>query len=232
MKNHYDKNQNFYNRSDAVKVAFVSIPFGADKNKTKEVADIMHKDALASVKNANTKEFSRIAMRHTDKLAKLSKISVETNETDYLEKAAFEAKFGTGIFDSMKDNNPGEIKPLITTADAFVIMMKTGFRKEINEKFEDAKPKIVKRLAYEGRNDFYKKFTDDLRAEFKITVNKPLLAELSKDDKPKLANVTGGMNQGQMPPAAKPPVQNTITTTKTTAQQIDKAQPKDANADN
>lgn len=207
MKEHYDKNKNFYNRADAVKVAYISIPFGADKNKTKEIADAMHKDALASVKNSNTREFSRIAMRHAQKLMTISKISVETNETDYLDKAEFEAKFGANTFDKTKEKDGvGEIKELITTKDAFVIMMKTGSRKALNESFADAKPKIIKRLAYEGRNDFYKKFMDDLRAEYKITVNKERLAELSKDDKPKVAktDAPSGAVPMQMPPQGAP----------------------------
>ena len=201
MKEHYEKNQNFYNRNDAIKVAFISVPFGSDKTKTKSIAETMHKDAMTSVKNSNTKEFSRIAMKHSQKIMSVAKISVETNETDYLEKSAFETKFGANTFDSIKDqSNVGEIRPLIMTDNAFVIMMKTGVRKAISEKFEDAKPKITKRLAYESRNDFYKKFMDDLRVEYKINVNKELLAELSKDDKPPVANAVPGINTA--PPAA------------------------------
>ncbi len=203
MKEHFDKNQNFYNRSDALKVAYIAIPFGSDKNKTKQIAELMHKDAVATVKNSNTKEFSRIAMKHSQKIMATGKISVETNETDYLDKAKFEAKFGANTFDDMKaKDNIGDIKPLFMTDTAYYILMKTGERKGLNESFADAKPKITKRLAYESRNDFYKKFMDDLRAEFKITINKERVAELSKDDKPKLATGAHGLPTGM--PAGQP----------------------------
>lgn len=206
MLDHYNKNQNFYNRPEAIKVAFISVPFGANKNKSKEIADIMHKDAVASVKNSNTKEFSRIAMKNASQLMTLSKVSIETNETDYLDKAAFESKFGTNTFDALKDqNNVGDIRPLVTTDNAYVIMMKTGVRKALNEGFEEAKPKIAKRIAYESRNDFYKKFVEDLRAEFKITVNKERLAELSKDDqKDKVVKNDAAQNKAVMPPQPDP----------------------------
>jgi hypothetical protein len=181
MQEHYNKNLNLYNRDEAAKVAYISIAFGEQKAKAKAIASEIHKDALATVKNANAKEFARLPIKQAAKGVDLAKIAIETNETDYLEKPAFESKFGPNVFDSIKNiENFGQISPLITTDKAFVIMMKTGFRKALNESLADAKPKIIKRLAYEGRSEFYKKLVEELRTKYKIKVFKEHLAELSK----------------------------------------------------
>lgn len=181
LQEHYDKNQNFYNRAESVKVAFISIPFGANKDKAKEIATAIHKDAVATVKNSNTREFARLAMKHAPTIKSGTQISLETNETDYLDQAAFEAKFGPGSFEPVKNvKDMGEFTPLLTTENAYVILMKTGFRKPLNETLAEAKPKITKRLAYESRNDYYKKLMEELRAEFNIKVNKELYAKLSE----------------------------------------------------
>ncbi len=206
MREHYEKNKNFYNRPEAVKVAFISIPFGTNKAKSKELADLIYKDAVSNVKNSNTREFSRIAMKNAPKVAGLSNTSIETNETDYLDKEEFEKKFGANSFDGVKNQgNLGDIRPLHTTDSAYVIMMKTGARKELNETVEEAKPKIAKRLAYESRNEFYKNFTKALQDEYKITINKERLADLSKDDKPAVAKTDAMPNQATAQHTEKAP---------------------------
>jgi hypothetical protein len=194
IEEHYKKNPNFYNRDEAVKVAYISIPFGSDKVKTKELAMVIQKDAVETVKNAQDKAFSRLALKHASKAMETSKAPVETNETDYLDKLAFENKFGKNSFDSIKNiQTIGQISPLVTTDNAFVIMMKTGYRKALNESLEDARPKIVKRLSYESRGEFYKRYMDELRKKYNVKVFTEHFAELSKgatDNLAKRGNTT------------------------------------------
>lgn len=181
IKDHYEKNPNFYNREEAVKVAYIKVPFGDNKAKSKEVAHQLHKEALAKVKNANTKAFGRLAIDFAPKISGVNNLSIETNETDYLDKNGFDGKFGANSFESIKGMEAtGQIAPIVTTDNAYVVMMKTGYRKSLNETLEEAKPKIVKRLAYENRGEVYKKYLDELRKKYDIKVFKENLAELSK----------------------------------------------------
>jgi hypothetical protein len=185
IKEHYEKNANLYNREEAVKAAYLSVPFGSNKAKTKEIAVQLHNDAVSKVKNANTKAFSRLAMDYAPKLNGVSNVSIETNETDYLEKAAFDGKFGANAFDAAKAAPTiGQIAPLIVTDNAYIIMMKTGYRKNLNETLEEAKPKIVKRLSYENRGETYKKYLEELKKKYDIKVFKEHLAELSQGVQP------------------------------------------------
>lgn len=181
MQEHYKLHQNLYNRDEAVRVAFISIPFGEKKAKSKELATEMHKDALNTVKNGNTKDFGRLALKHSENVTKVGRISIETNQTDYLEKPGFEAKFGVGSFEPIKNMEAmGTIGPLVTTENAFVIMMKTGARKALNESFEDAKPKISKRLAFENRGEVYKRYIEELKKKYNIKIFQERVADLSK----------------------------------------------------
>ncbi|HXW54014.1 MAG TPA: hypothetical protein VEL47_07915 [Myxococcota bacterium] len=185
IKDHYDKNQNLYNRDEAVKVAFISIPFGDNKGKAKQMADTIQKEALETVKNANSRAFSRLAMNHAEKVASIGKVSIETNETDYLDKAGFETKFGANSFERVKNLAAiGDFTPVVMSDSAFFVMMKTGARKALNETVETARPKIVKRLAYESRGDHYKKYMESLKKDYNIKVYKEQLAELSKGAEP------------------------------------------------
>lgn len=182
IKDHYEKNQNLYNRQEALKVAYINIPFGNNKTKTNEVAKALYNEAVKTVKNANTRAFSKLAMSYAPKLNQVGNISIETNETDYLEKTAFDSKFGKDAFDKTKKlESIGEISPLLTSDQGFVIMMKTGYRKDIKETVEEAKGKIVKRLSYENRGEVYKKYLEDLKKKYDIKIYEERLAELSKN---------------------------------------------------
>jgi hypothetical protein len=182
IQEHYNKNKNLYNRDEAVRVVYIKVPFAHDKNKIQEMVTNLQKDASTSIKNANIKEFVQLGMKHATKFSSKGQISIETNETEYLDKKAFEDKFGPNYFDVIK-NMPkiGQIAPLVTTKDAFVIMMKTGTRKALNETLQDAKTKIIKRLAFENRGNIYNNFVETLKKKYEIKIFREYIAELSKD---------------------------------------------------
>lgn len=182
IKEHYEKNPSLYNRDEAIKVAYISIPFGKDKDKTKEVVNLIHKDAVETVKNSNSKAFNRLAMKYAEKFGVLGTGSVETNETDYLDKAGFEGKFGAGTFAAVGGTNAiGHVVPITTSEKGYLVMLKTGYRKALNESLEDARPKITKRLAYDSRGDFFKKYKDELMKKYDVKIVQELVAELSND---------------------------------------------------
>lgn len=215
IKEHYNKNLNLYNRDEAIKVAYVRIPFGEKKEAAKTLATAIQKDAL-TIQNGNTREFSRLAMKFAPKINPADKISIETNETDYLEKPAFEGKFGSGVFDSVKGLEViGKVAPLVTTNDAYVVLMKTGYRKQLSETLDnkDTQEKISKRLAYEHRGEAHKVMVERLKKDYGIEVNRDLLPELSKGVEPPeqvakaAANVfneaKAALNNEGTPPAAQ-----------------------------
>jgi len=201
IKDHYEKNPNLYNREEAIKVAYISIPFGKDKDKAKEVASLIHKEATDIVKNSNNKAFSRLAIKHADKITALGSGSTETNETDYLDKAGFESKFGPGVFASIGGTQAiGQVGPLTMTDKGYLIMLKTGYRKALHETLEEARPKITKRLAYDSRGDFYKKYKEELMKKYDVKIVKELVAELSRDEGGnKLAQEENKNSVGQKP---------------------------------
>lgn len=216
MKEHYEKNPNLYNRQEAVKVAYFSVPFGANKEESKKFAAELQKDALQNVKNANTKEFARLAMKHAQMNMNKIKISLETNESSFLEKPDFDAKFGKDSFDLVnKMENMGQVGPVLTTDNGYFVIMKTGYRKALNESFEEAKPKIQKRIAYEQRGKVYEKFMADLRKKYDIKIFQDRIADLGKNAAPiqnptataNAANPVNGLPAPTEHGATQPPAQ-------------------------
>jgi hypothetical protein len=181
MRDHYTKNQNLYNRDESIKVAYISVPFGANKENAKKAAALLQKSAMATVKNGNSAAFSRVPMDNADAVGKLGVSSVETNETDYLTKLEFEKKFGAGSFDSVKNSSEvGQVGVVAAVNNVYILTMKTGYRKALNETLEQAKDKITKRLSYENRGEFYKKMVEELKKKYNIKVFEDKVAELSK----------------------------------------------------
>jgi hypothetical protein len=202
MKEHYDKNPNLYNRPEAVKVAFFAIPFGENKEGAKKLAMDLQKDAKATVQNANTKEFARLAMKHAQLAMNKIKVALETNESSFLEKSDFDAKYGKDSFDMVnKMEKIGDVGPVLTTDANFYVVMKTGYRKALSETYEEAKPKIQKRIAYEQRGKVYEKFVAELRQKYQVKIYQERVAELGKNATPPAA--TAGTDP-KMPPATPP----------------------------
>lgn len=216
IKKHYDENPNLYNRQEAAKVAYFAIPFGDDKNNAQKLAQALLKDAKENVKNANIKEFARLAMKHAQQNNGKMKISLETNESSFLEKSDFEAKFGKESFDIInKLEKVGEMGPLLTTENSYFVVMKTGYRKALNESIEEAKPKIEKRIAFDQRGKVYENYVNDLRKKYNVKINQEKIAELGKGVAPlgtAQAQIpqNGGQleNMAQKVPAGSIPVQN------------------------
>lgn len=182
MKEHYENNPNLYNRSEAVKVAYFAIPYQSNEKDAKKLAAELQKDAKETVKNANTKEFARLALKHAQKNMNSMKINFETNESSYLEKADFDNKFGKGSFElAKKMEKVGEVGPILSNGTNYFVIMKTGSRKALNESFADAKPKIQKRIAYEQRGKVYENFMNDIRKKYKINIHKDLVAKLGEE---------------------------------------------------
>lgn len=203
MKEHYEKNPNFYNREEAVKVAYFAIPFGQNKEDAKKLASDLQKDAKTTVKNANTKEFARLAIKHAQLAMSKLKVSLETNESSFLEKSDFDTKFGKESFDMVnKMESMGDVGPVLTTDTGFYVVMKTGYRKALKETFEEAKPKIQKRIAYEQRGKVYEKYVAELRQKYQVKIYQERVAELGKNATP---SPNAAANAGaKMPPPAAP----------------------------
>ncbi len=215
IKKHYDENPNFYNRPEALKVAYFAIPFDQDKNGAQRLAKDLLKDAKENVKNANIKEFARLAMKHAQLMKDKIKISLETNESSFLEKSDFEAKFGKDSFEVVnKLEKVGDVGPLLTTDKGFFVVMKTGYRKTLNETLEEAKPKIQKRIAYEQRGKVYENYVAELRKKYGVKIVQEKVAELGKGVTPigtaqaQIPQVPAGMeNLAQKVPAGSIPVE-------------------------
>ena len=184
IKDYYEKNPIHFNRDDALKVAFIAVPWGDNNQSAQKVAQILHSDAN-KIKDANIKEFARLAINYAQSSKSLSSGKLETNESEYLEKDAFEAKFGKDSFTKIKDlEKMGAVGPMLASNDSYYIVMKTGFRKKLNESLEEAKPKIQKRIAFEKRGEVYDKYLAEIRQKYNIKIEENLVAELSNDPNP------------------------------------------------
>lgn len=182
MQKHYDENQNLYNRNEALKVAYYAIPFGSNKNEAGKLAANLQKDAKENVQNANAKQFARLAMKHAKEAVEKYKVAIETNESPYLEKEDFERKFGPTTFAAINQlPNTGDLSQVLTTDTHYYVLMKTGYRKALNESFADAKPKIQKRLAYENRGKVYENYVASLKNKYNIKIHHSLVADLGKE---------------------------------------------------
>src|SRR5437879_3674712 len=102
MKEYYEKNPIHFNRNDAMKIAYIAVPFGTDPKGAQKVAGLLHKEAATTIKDANIKEFARLAINFAQSNAAGSSGKLETNESEYLEKDAFEAKLGKDSYDQIK----------------------------------------------------------------------------------------------------------------------------------
>jgi hypothetical protein len=220
LKAYYEKNPIHFNREDALKVAFIAVPFGADQKSAESVAQLLFKDATEKIKDANIKEFARLAINFAQSNKAGSSGKLETNESDYLEREAFDAKFGKDAFTKISDlKGDGQLGPLLSSNNSYYIVMKTGSRKKLNESFEEAKPKIAKRIAFEKRGEVYEKYLADIRKKYKVQIHQDLLAELSNDlNPPADNNANGGANapSGDAIPTPK----TAPTPTPSTAQQV------------
>jgi hypothetical protein len=202
MKEYYDKNPLHFNREEALKVAYIAIPFGADQKAALSVAQTLYKEAQNKIKDNNVKEFARLAINFAQKGASSSG-KLETNESDYLEQVAFDTKFGKDTFNKIHAlENIGQIGPLLSTDTSFYIVMKTGQRKKLNETFEDAKDKITQRIAFEKRGEVYEKYLAEVREKYKIKIYEERIAELSNDPKAK-ANAQASGPDAHVKPAAE-----------------------------
>lgn len=180
IKEYYDKNPNLFNRKEAVKVSFLEIPINNDKNKAQKLAQEIYKDAVKEVKNANNNMLSQVAMKHV-RNSKDNMTTVQVQMSNFLEKDAFEAKFGKDTFEMVKKiEEPGQFAPLSHNENSFFVIMKAGARKELNETLEEAKPKIEKRLGYENRSKNYEKYVKGLHEKYKITIDKEKIGQLGK----------------------------------------------------
>ena len=185
MKEYYEKNPIHFNRDEAMKVAFIAVPFGTDPKGAEKVANILFKEATTSIKDANIKEFARLALNFAQNNGASSTGKIETNESEYLEKEAFETKFGKDTFAQIKGlEGVGKLGPMLKTENSYYIVMKTGQRKELHESFEDSKPKIAKRIAFEKRGEVHEKYLSDLRQKYNIKIFQERVAELSQDPTP------------------------------------------------
>lgn len=200
MKEHYEKNQNLYNRGEEVKVAYISIPFGDNQAGAKKAATLLHKQALTTVKKGSQTMFSKVPMNNKDALSEMGVATVETNETDFMGQDEFDKKFGAGSFESIKKTGEvGQVGSLASVNNYYIIIMKTGYRKALNETMEQAKDKIVKRLSYENRGEYYKKMLEDLKKKYNTKIYEDKIALLSKGIEDPTAAFKG------MPPAANKP---------------------------
>lgn len=213
IKEYYEKNPIHFNRDEAMKVAYIAVPFGTDQKGAEKVANILLKEASTKVKDANIKEFARLALNFAQSNAAGSAGKLETNESEYLEKEAFETKFGKDTFAIIKGlESVGKLGPMLKTENSYYIVMKTGQRKELHESLEDSKAKIAKRIAFEKRGEVYEKYVSGLRQEYKIKIFPERVAELSNDPTPNAnaeAHAQAEANAG-LPnaAAARPPQAN------------------------
>jgi hypothetical protein len=204
IKEYYEKNPIHFNRDEALKVAYIAVPFGTDPKGAEKVAHLLLKDANTKIKDANIKEFARLALNFAQTNAAASSGKIETNESEYLEKEAFEAKFGKDNFTKIKAlESVGKLGPMLVTENSYYIVMKTGQRKELHESLEDSKARIAKRIAFEKRGEVYEKYLSELRKTYDIKIIKERVAELSNDPTP---HANANMNaQAQNTPNSAPP---------------------------
>lgn len=181
IKEHYEKNTTLYNREESIKAAFIMIPFGENKQKAKDVATGLHKEAVNTIKHGNARAFIRLAAEYAPKNKNSKGLTFETNETDFMEKSAFDEKFGPNTFEAMKSmEETGQIAPMVSSDKAFFVVMKTGHRKKVNETLEEAKAKITKRLSFENRGDIYKKYLENIKKKYDVKIFQERVADLSK----------------------------------------------------
>lgn len=220
IKKYYDDNKDLFSKKEAVKVTYMKVPYGTDKIKAKKLADDLKKEAVKTVTNANTTAFLKVAMKHMDPAHALKGgTRVEAAHTGFEEKNTLDEKFGNGAFDTaLALSEIGHISNTFEGKDGWVVMMKTGYRKAVDETFEDAQEKIKKKLAFDNRGNLYKSFTDQIKKKYPVTIHENALALLSdgntakeaKLDPPQQAQAIPG-NPGQVPPPAAghvaPPMQ-------------------------
>lgn len=183
MKDYYDKNSSFFKHEEAIKIAYLGVPVMNDMKKAKEIAQKLQTEASKNIKNMDTREFARLAMKYAqESQGPKGHFSIESNDSGFLEKEAFETKFGKGSYDAVKSMPMlGNVGPMLSTDTNFYVFMKTGERQKLEESFEEAKPKIVKRLAFEKRGKIYEDAMAQLKEKYKVKVYQDKIAEIGKD---------------------------------------------------
>lgn len=182
MKDYYDKNPSHFNHEEAVKMAYLSVPFNKDKAKALKIAQKLQIDASKTVKNSDTREFARLAMRNAQEGKNFGNFSINASETSFMEKAECEAKFGKGSYDMVNSAGTiGDIGPLLSSDDSYYVFMKTGKREKLNQSLEDAESKIKKKLGFEKRGQIYEEKMSEYKAKYNIKIHEDKLALLSPE---------------------------------------------------
>ena len=180
MKAYYDNNQNLFSRKEAFKLSYIYVPYGTDKTKAKKIADELYKDATTKQLNGNTNEFIKLALKYMGD-NKPGAVKVESGHTDFQEQASLDSKFGEGTFEKVKQKNElGKVTDIFAGTSGYVFMMNNGYRKDINESFEESKEKIAKKLAFDNRGKIYEKYTDDLKSKYNVKIYDEKITKLSE----------------------------------------------------
>lgn len=183
IKEHYGSNKNLYNRTEAIKMGYISVS-SADKKAAQKIAKEIYEKANSRVKNGNKNEFNKLFSEYSKAYKDNRNIVVEGREIEYMEHDEFDKEFGKGAFSKLKSvDKTGAIGPVLVNKEIFYVPMKTGYRKEVNESIADAKERIVKRLANDYRGEFYKIFTDGLRDKYKIKIYEDLIPRIGEKEK-------------------------------------------------
>lgn len=179
IKKYYEENPTQFNRGEAVRVSYLLVPYGDNKNKAKELVQKAEKEIKTKVSKGNTKQFSQIAMGLTTSVAGRS--TVETADSGLVEKESFETKFGPNLFSKLMEiQEIGAVTPFYEASNGYVIFMKTGGRKAIQESLEEASQKISRKLAFEKRGQIYEQQMADLEKKYGIQIFDDKMASFNK----------------------------------------------------
>lgn len=182
IKKYYDTNIAQFKRGEAARATYMLVPFGNDRAKAKATAESMEKEARRVVIRGNTKQFSETAMKVASATPAIGQANIEVSDSGLIEQAAFDAKFGPNVFPKLLAMDEiGTIAPVIEASTGFLVAMKTGYRKAVEETLEEATPKITRKLAFEKRGELYEKYIADLKQKYKVEVMQDKMAAFTKE---------------------------------------------------
>lgn len=211
LAKYYEDHKDEYNRPKRVRVAAIVLnaPQGSpDRAKKLAVAQ----KTLARVKaeeKKNTLAFAQLVSEISeDQATKAAAGDLQFKSREELEKA-----FSKEVADAAFGLKPGQVSPVVQTAQGFYVLKYTGEQPELSRPFEQVKTQIANKLHREKKTKEFDEWLKGLRETAKVTIDEKALEAVEVPAAPASPPGMGGhgamggavMPSGTPAPAAPAP---------------------------
>lgn len=175
MRAYFDSHRDEYNKPAMVRASHILIPFGADKNAAKALAEKVRKQAADPTTLSDRSIFQALVTQHS----KDSETLRTGGDLRYLTAAEWETRFGVATQQAMfASDEANEVLPVQESAQGYHIFKRTGRRKPIERNYEQVSNQIRNVLYREKRSAAFDAFIDGLKQKYGVRLDPTAVASI------------------------------------------------------